>query len=287
MKCKKCRKRFALALTVCILIAVCFGVIFSHGEWWFPTVQSLRVYPAPRLTPLIETGALERWELSALSRMPNVTLSNTLLLVNSTHPLPKGYEALLEEYNGARMHPLMVAQYIALRDAVQEKTGVRIYVSSDYRTAEEQMQILAQSQDGIAAQLGCSEHEAGLALDVYAPYCAGEEFLRSPAGRLVNRICGEYGYIIRYPHGKEEITGISYEPWHLRYVGQPHAQIMMESGLTYEEYLEFLGEGQWYRTGDYLICRQRPEELALIYGWKECHISPDNTGYLIVILKMA
>ncbi len=282
----KYKYRLLCILLASVVLVAGLGVLYSHGEWWFPLWEALRYDTDPKVTPLVETGATDAWSLDALLECENVTFSNTLLLVNGTHPLPEGYEALLAEYNGARMHPLMVDSYIALRDEVQRRTGVRIYVSSDYRTAEEQAAILAGSESGIAAALGCSEHEAGLALDVYAPYCAAMEFLRSPAGRLVNRICGEYGYIIRYPKGKEDVTGISYEPWHLRYVGEPHARLMMESGLAYEEYLEFLGEGQWYRTEEYLICRMRPEELALIRGWKECHISPDNTGYLIVTLKM-
>ncbi len=276
---------------LCILLAILvlgagIGVCLSHGEWWFSLGQALRRYPAPDLIPLIETGETRTWTLEELLGEEGVTLSKDLLLVNASHPLPSDYQAELEEYNGARMHPRMVEPYIALRDAVQAKTGVRIYVSSDYRTAEEQAAIIAESEDGIAAPIGCSEHEAGLALDVYAPYYAGEEFLASPAGRAVNTVCHEYGFIIRYPKDKETITGISYEPWHLRYVGKPHAEIMMESGLTMEEYLDLFSVGSWYRHGEYLITKCAPEELSLITGWIECNLSPDNGGNYIVTLKM-
>jgi len=174
--------------------------------------------------------------------------------------------------------------YIALRDDVQAKTGVRVYVASDYRTSEEQAELNAESADGIAAPVGCSEHEAGLALDVYAPHCDGMRFLRSRAGREVNRICADYGYIIRYPQGKQSVTGISYEPWHLRYVGQPHARIMTDSGLTMEEYIALLTPNVWYRSGEALIARLSPNALILPTDFTHCDLSPDNTGYYIVTL---
>jgi hypothetical protein len=133
--------------------------------------------------------------------------------------------------------------------------------------------------------VGCSEHEAGLALDVYAPYCGGINFLRSPAGRMVNKICGEYGFILRYPKGKEDITGIDYEPWHIRYVGQPHAKLIMEHGLTLEEYINTLKIGTWYACGDYRFARLSPDALRLPEGWTQCDISPDNMGYYVVTVR--
>ena len=208
-----------------------------------------------------------------------------MMLVNSTHPLPDGYEAELEEYGGALMHPLMVDSYVALKAAVAEKTGIKIYVSSDYRTREEQEEILAESEDGIAAQVGCSEHEAGLALDVYAPYFAGEDFLKSEAGREVNRICHEYGFVIRYPRNKTDVTGISFEPWHLRYVGAPHAANMATSGLVLEEYVECFAPETWYRSGEYMILRTAKDTVVMPSDWTECIVSPDNTGYTLITVK--
>jgi len=141
-------------------------------------------------------------------------------------------------------------------------------------------------EDGTAAAVCCSEHEAGLALDVYVPYFSGMNFLRSRAGRLVNRICADYGFIIRYPVGKQGVTGIEYEPWHLRYVGAPHAKLMMDSGLTYEEYLVSLERNVWYRTENYLIARCDADQLVLPDGWMYCEISPDNMGSYLVTLTL-
>lgn len=285
MKIKKRYRVLIVILSLVVLFAAA-GVVIYHGEWWYPIGQRLRAYPAPALTPTEPQGSTTLWKFADLTAQENVTLSNNLLLVNSEHPLPEGYTPDLVEYNGAKMHPLMQEPYISLRDDVQAATGVRIYVASDYRTADEQAAILADSAEGIAAEIGCSEHEAGLALDVYAPYFGGKNFLRSRAGRMVNEICGDYGYIIRYPVGKEDITGIDYEPWHIRYVGAPHAAVMMDSGLTLEEYIELLQPNAWYAIGEYLISRRAADALDLPDGWTSCDISPDNTGYYIVTLKM-
>lgn len=282
---KKRYRVLCIVLAAVVLVAG-LGVLYMHSEWWYPVLQSLRIYPDPDLTEVEMVGQMRKWTLDELLAVEGVTRSNDLLLVNAAHPLPEGYEAVLTEYNGARMHPLMVDPYIALRDSVQAKTGVRIYVASDFRTAEEQAAILASSEEGIAAELGCSEHEAGLALDVYAPYYAGEEFLGSRAGRRVNDTCGEYGYIIRYPKNKTDVTGIAYEPWHLRYVGAPHAEVIMESGLCLEEYLELLEVGVWYAHGDFWISRRAADDLILPEGWSSCNISPDNMGYYVLTLKM-
>ena len=275
-----------VVIVCCIVVTTLIGVVAWHGEWWYPLGQRWKQYPAPALTETAVSGETTLWSFEELILAEGVSHSCNLLLVNASHPLPEGYEPSLVEYNGAKMHPLMRDPYVALRDDVQAATGVRIYVASDYRTAEEQAELIASSESGIAAPIGCSEHEAGLALDVYAPYFGGSQFLRSRAGRMVNEICEDYGYIIRYPSGKEDVTGIEYEPWHIRYVGAPHASIIMNSGITLEEYIELLTPGVWYVSGEYLISRRASDDLHLPNGWTTCDISSDNTGYFIVTLRM-
>ncbi|MBE6589367.1 MAG: D-alanyl-D-alanine carboxypeptidase family protein [Ruminococcaceae bacterium] len=283
----KARRRTLVLLSslLVLLLSVLF-FFYIRADIWFYIEDTLRLYPAPSIEKTNVTEG-EEWTLEELEKKENVTVSTALMLVNSTHPLPDGYEAEITDYNGAKMHPLMVQPYISLRDRVEKDTRVRIYVSSDFRTREEQEEIIAESEEGTAAPLGCSEHEAGLALDVYAPYFAGGEFLRSPAGRAVNRLCSQHGFIIRYPRGKEDITGIAYEPWHLRYVGIPHAEIMTEAGLVLEEYLALLTPEQWFAHGDCLILRTSQTDVLLPSGWKSCELSPDNTGYTVITLKMS
>jgi D-alanyl-D-alanine carboxypeptidase len=95
---------------------------------------------------------------------------------------------------------------------------------------------------------GSSEHEIGLALDIYAPdykqLNAG--FGDTDEGKWLAAHCAEYGFILRYPLGKEEITGIEFEPWHFRYVGREAAVYIMENHLSLEEFTE---EWQAYLAG--------------------------------------
>ena len=89
---------------------------------------------------------------------------------------------------------------------------------------------------------GASEHATGLAVDIvsldYQNLDDGQHYTAESTWLREN--CHKYGFILRYPKGKEDITGISYESWHYRYVGKVVAKCIMENGITLEEYLEFV-----------------------------------------------
>lgn len=273
----------AILLVLCLLTSA-LGFFIRHGDITYRLWVQMRSDSAPSLEE-VDVSDWSHYSLSDVVRMPNVRMTEHVMLVRDTYPLPDGFEPTLVEYNGAYMHPDMVNAYVALRDEIDRQTGTRIYVSSDYRTKEEQAEILAESGDGVAAQVGCSEHETGLALDVYVPYFAGENILKTNAGRMLGEICSDYGFIIRYPLSKETVTGITYEPWHLRYVGAPHAEIMTESGVTLEEYLDLLQVGRCYGNGEYLIYRCASDGFFLPNAYQWCEISPDNTGFYLVTVK--
>lgn len=276
--------RLILVLLICCLLVAGGGVVWFHGEWWFPILEGMKPHKDPAVTQ-IEVTEGSAVTLEQLMEDGRTVSSYNMMLINSKHPLPKDFVPELIEYNMAKMHPLMKEDYISLRDDVKDATGVRIYVVSDFRTPQEQEEILQSSQSGIAAQVGCSEHEAGMALDVYAPHFDGMSFLNSRSGRMINRICWQYGFVIRYPADKEEITGISYEPWHLRYVGKTHAKLIAECGMALEEYIEFYQPEVWYQAEDgSMILRTQKQEIILPAGWSGCEISPDNTGYYFVTL---
>ena len=277
--------RWLCAVLACLVLVGVGGTVVYHGEWWYPVLWRLSHNDPPNLTVDTESRACRTWTVEELVAAGAVN-SHCLMLVNASHPLPSDFIPALVEYNGARMHPMMLDGYIAMRDGVQDRTGIRIYVASDYRTSEEQKELYEASGNDIAAAVGCSEHEAGLALDVYAPYFDGEDFLRSRAGRRVNRVCADYGYIIRYPKGKESVTGIDYEPWHLRYVGAPHAAIISDAGITLEEYIDLLTPGVRYVSGDYLILRCTEDAILLPESFLSCEISPDNTGCYIITMRI-
>lgn len=269
------------------LVLGSYGILYYQSGWLFSMARQAEEHEPLALIPAEPFNVTQTKTTAEWLQDTRVKTDKTLILVNFNNPLPKDYQADIEEYNGAKMHPLMVEPYIALRDAVQEKTGVRIYVSSDFRTAEKQAELLEFYGPDRAAPVGCSEHEAGLALDVYAPNHGSYDFLRSPAGREVNRICHEYGFIIRYEANKTDVTGIDYEPWHLRYVGAPHAELIANSGLAYEEYIEAIQPEVWYSYENYRILRTaNTEEFTLPQNFTSCHISPDNTGCYIITIKL-
>ncbi len=274
-------------LLICALVLGIVTVSKTQSGWLFTMYRQEMSHEPLALIPATPFGATETMSMAEWLQDARVTADNTLMLVNPQNPLPKGYVADIKEYNGAKMHPSMVEHYIALRDTVQKKTGVRIYVSADFRTAKEQEELLQIYGPDRAAPVGCSEHEAGLALDVYAPEHASYEFLNSPAGRKVNRICHEFGFIIRYEVDKTDVTGFDYEPWHLRYVGAPHAELIAKSGLAYEEYIQVIRPETWYAYEDYLILRTALiDSITLPEGFTSCHISPDNTGCYIITVRL-
>ena len=85
---------------------------------------------------------------------------------------------------------------------------------------------------------GCSEHQTGLALDMHNLPAADEAFADTASYAWLSANAHRFGFILRFPKGKEDITGISYEPWHYRFVGREAATIIYENNLTLEEYVE-------------------------------------------------
>ena len=235
--------------------------------------------------------SIEKISLTDICNQPDTyTADSSLLLVNDTHMLSEDYTPDLTDYEDTdvEMNPSLEDPYRNLAAEIKDRFDTPLYIRSSYRSAAQQ-KAESEAEPALAAAVGASEHETGLALDVYVPRFAGSGFIKSGAGRYVNRYCWQYGFIIRYPCGKESVTGIPYEPWHLRYVGKPHAEIIYKASLTLEEYLESLVPGACYEYGGYLITRQAPENgtLSIPEGLQDIHISPDNEGHYVICGIMA
>ena len=144
-----------------------------------------------------------------------------------------------------------------------------------------------------------SEHQTGLAIDL-GDGSRELDFIR-PAfpdegmcGRF-KRAAARYGYTLRYPAGKEKVTGIAYEPWHFRYVGYPHSMIMEEQGMVLEEYLEFLrrqpdGCLVWQQDGRPMEIRyvKACEPATRVQVPEDClyQVSGDNKdGFVVTIWR--
>ena len=171
-----------------------------------------------------------------------VTYIDSLLVVNKTYSLPKDYapSGLTAECEAA---------FEEMKKAAK-KDGISIWISSGYRSYATQKSLYENycKNDGVfvaetySARAGHSEHQTGLAIDVNKASSSAFENIYKDVGVWLEENCWDFGFIIRYPKGKEHITGYIYEPWHIRYVGKDYAIKIKESALTLEEYLGITSE---------------------------------------------
>lgn len=182
-----------------------------------------------------------------------------LLLINKQHPIPDEYEFTLGTIKGNMKCDERIIDDLLQMLQGAKKDGVNLVICSPYRDMNRQevlfnRKIAAYMKKGMSymaaykttAQTvtvpGASEHQIGLALDIicdsYSSLDAG--FGDTEAGKWLAEHSCEYGFILRYPKGKEYITSIEYEPWHFRYVGKEAATQITEEGITLEEFVENL-----------------------------------------------
>jgi D-alanyl-D-alanine carboxypeptidase len=185
------------------------------------------------------------------TRQSNNLTDWNLILVNQHHPIPNDYHVeLINLSNGQQVDTRIYPSLQQMFDDARTQ-GVYPVVLSGYRTENEQMQIMQtqiefhEAEGNSKAEAiklakawvaipGTSEHQLGLAIDIEADNINSTneqvyEWLRQNAH--------EYGFILRYPMDKIDITGINYEPWHYRYVGIDTAQEIYSQGICLEEYL--------------------------------------------------
>lgn len=181
-----------------------------------------------------------------------------MILINSEHKLPEGFAdtvALVEVENaeGSRffVEEKTLGAFRALQKDILENHGLHIELLNSYRTLEKQQAAfdhyfykfgLAYAEK-YAARPGYSEHHTGLAIDVSflqdgkLTHGAQDLLELDDLFRIVQAKLPKYGFLLRYPRGKEEITKINYEPWHYRYIDSPEiATQITEKGICFEEY---------------------------------------------------
>lgn len=189
-----------------------------------------------------------------------VNASNVLALVNKTYALPSDYapDDLVRPKVAFSFGEQDIEKSYLRKEAAEalekmfeaaEKDGIQLYASSGYRSYARQEGVFqveaARSGEKKAAQAvavpGYSEHQTGLAMDITSEsvqYLLVEEFEQKPEGKWLRDNAHRFGYILRYPKGKEEVTEYQYEPWHFRYVGVKAAKIIYQHNWTLEEYFE-------------------------------------------------
>lgn len=181
-------------------------------------------------------------------------------LVNKINNLPDSYApddlVSLDDVPTVLKNPevnqLREKAYSALIDlfaAAKNEAEYELFARSGYRSYNTQTALYNSyvsnngqaAADKYSAKPGQSEHQTGLAIDITCEalnYLLDDTFADTEEGKWVSENAHRFGFIVRYPKGKEEITGYSYEPWHIRYLGTELATKVFESGLTLEEYLE-------------------------------------------------
>ena len=180
-----------------------------------------------------------------------------LRLVNAAHPLPEDFKA--PELTQLRNNQAIDKRaYPALQQMMDDAraAGLRPLICSSYRTGDTQTRLFQNKVNTLikqgysreeaearaaewVARPGTSEHEMGLAVDIVDKnyQILDERQAQTPVQQWLMAHCADYGFILRYPTGKSDLTGIGYEPWHYRYVGQEAAKEITEQGICLEEYL--------------------------------------------------
>ncbi len=181
--------------------------------------------------------------------------TGSLILINQQYPCQEvAMERSLVPVNMENNEVLLERRAVALLSKLMDDIDgwTRITAVSGWRSKQEQQDIFTQSlaengrsfTEKFVAKPGHSEHQTGLAIDLGLKQ-PDMDFIRPSFPyegicQTFREKVALFGFIERYPEGKEEITGIGHEPWHFRYVGMPHAAIVAEMGFTLEEYHDFL-----------------------------------------------
>lgn len=169
-----------------------------------------------------------------IKNIDGLTYVNGILIVNKTYSLPRDYDPGSLSVDVKNAFDEM--QNVAKND------NIKLWIASGYRSYSLQTNLYNSyvlkdgkaKADTYSARPGHSEHQTGLAMDLNI---IDSSFEGTPEAIWIEKNCYKYGFIIRYPKGKEEITGYKYEPWHVRYLGKKLAEKVYNTGKTLEEYL--------------------------------------------------
>ncbi len=208
------------------------------------TTVATTAAPKPQKSPHIKSVLEGEYEYGdgvepVIEVVDGFTYVNGILIVNKTYSLPK-------DYNPGELNPEAKEAFEQMR-AAAAKEGITLKIISGFRPYSQQYSTYnnyakrdgKELADRYSARAGHSEHQSGFAMDLNS---LNQSFGNTAAGIFVAEHCAEYGFILRYPSGKENFTGFMYEPWHIRYIGVELATAVTESGLSLEEYLGITSE---------------------------------------------
>lgn len=260
------KKKIIIAGAILVVLAGGFGVKHAYSSYMTAHTSSSNEYYYNEDTgngkdDAISTEASNTSDDELPSRDEvNTTPDSIYCLVNKDYSLPSDYEpddlvvpdiTFSINYESEKKYMRQVASdaiETLFADAKMEE--LELVAVSGYRSYERQQEIYENNlktrgtthTNQYSAKPGYSEHQTGLVMDVSCKsenYDLQESFGDTPEGKWVAENCAKYGFVIRYPEGKSEITGYAYEPWHLRYVGVEMAAFLTENNLTLDEYYHY------------------------------------------------
>lgn len=250
---KQNTKRQSVAVAI-LIIVFWLQLPFAHFEWLkHPQLTDNKI----KKSDIMKTENLRQSEKQA-SKSAQKTRSDDawqLILVNGDHPLPMDFTVDLVKVQGDYKVDYRIAPAVRQMIADAQKDGVQLKICSAFRTVDRQDGLYNKKVNNyintgtgqnqakataatIVAKAGESEHHTGLAMDIVTPSYQklDEGFANTAAFSWLSKYAQNYGLILRYPKGKQGITGIIYEPWHYRYVGVENAKAMKAKNVCLEEY---------------------------------------------------
>ncbi|ACK95099.1 D-Ala-D-Ala carboxypeptidase VanY [Bacillus thuringiensis] len=213
------------------------------------------------------------------------SIRSDIININHNSELVRGY--VIFDRN-LRLSKDVVKKFLNVVDAAGKESVNHFLISSGYRDFQEQKQLYEKMGSDYALPAGYSEHNLGLSLDIGSTQ---KKMEKAPEGKWIEENVWKHGFVLRYPKNKSNITGIQYEPWHIRYVGLPHSAIMQKKNFTLEEYLEFLKEekevsteveGKKYTVSYYKVSENTKVNVP---ANKQYEISGNNMDGVIVTVQ--
>lgn len=247
-KLAKCRKK-KIILVVSILLIIIIIVVFQNKNIQTKENNINKVNESTvdkkiinseleKVKEIIENDSMGYVQLvNRYNSAKEINIKNELVIPNVNLVAPRGNEKNFIRKEAAKNLEVMFK-------AAKKEENIDIFLNSGYRTAERQLEVYNAEVSGenklgesYVALPGYSEHQTGLAVDLTCKvikFKVEEKFENTNEGKWVINNAHKYGFILRYPKGKEEETGYSYEPWHYRYVGKEISMYMKKENLTLE-----------------------------------------------------
>ncbi|WP_223592430.1 VanY-A/VanY-F/VanY-M family D-Ala-D-Ala carboxypeptidase [Neobacillus bataviensis] len=281
-----------------LILLLCLGLIFVNMEPFSESNVKIQNYDQSEID--IAEGGRISGNTQKIKVTEDQIYQGDLLLVNSEYPvhqesIKSDIVNLSANYELAQGYVLLGSDIYLSEDiahkfsemvAAAEKDGLQNFaITSGFRDFNQQSVLYQDMGSAYALPPGYSEHNLGLSLDVGSTQM---KMADAPEGKWIEENAWKFGFILRYPKDKTAITGIQYEPWHIRYVGLPHSAIMEEKNFSLEEYLDFLKEqksitttinGEKYEISYYPVTKDTTIHVPSNLHWE---ISGNNMDGVIV-----